>query len=140
MHTEQAACAATEQRQQHTDSEPDADEQEDWKVLCKDFNLQESRLERRITSCTAPRATPREEPPLQVAGRRACTSAATLLPVISGADGETRTRTGFPTTPSRWRVYQFHHIGNFTTSAISPHRQFHHTGNSPHRQFNSPHR
>src|SRR5438046_1537060 len=31
---------------------------------------------------------------------------------IFGADGETRTHTGFPTTPSRWRVYQFHHIGN----------------------------
>ena len=29
----------------------------------------------------------------------------------SGADGETRTPTGFPTTPSRWRVYQFHHVG-----------------------------
>src|SRR5579859_1899278 len=28
-----------------------------------------------------------------------------------GADGETRTPTGFPTTPSRWRVYQFHHVG-----------------------------
>lgn len=28
-----------------------------------------------------------------------------------GADGRTRTVTGYPTTPSRWRVYQFHHIG-----------------------------
>ena len=29
-----------------------------------------------------------------------------------GADGRTRTGTGLPTTPSRWRVYQFHHIGD----------------------------
>ncbi len=29
----------------------------------------------------------------------------------SGADGETRTHTAFATTPSRWRVYQFHHVG-----------------------------
>ena len=28
-----------------------------------------------------------------------------------GAEGRTRTDTGFPTTPSRWRVYQFHHFG-----------------------------
>ena len=30
---------------------------------------------------------------------------------LNGADGQTRTGTGCPTTPSRWRVYQFHHIG-----------------------------
>ena len=30
---------------------------------------------------------------------------------VFGADGQTRTGTGLPTTPSRWRVYQFHHIG-----------------------------
>ena len=28
-----------------------------------------------------------------------------------GAEGRTRTGTGMPTTPSRWRVYQFHHFG-----------------------------
>ena len=28
-----------------------------------------------------------------------------------GAEGGTRTPTGFPTTPSRWRVCQFHHFG-----------------------------
>jgi hypothetical protein len=28
-----------------------------------------------------------------------------------GAEGGTRTPTGLPTTPSRWRVYQFHHFG-----------------------------
>ena len=31
--------------------------------------------------------------------------------LLFGADGQTRTGTGLPTTPSRWRVYQFHHIG-----------------------------
>ncbi len=29
----------------------------------------------------------------------------------SGAEGGTRTRTGFPTRPSNVRVYQFHHFG-----------------------------
>ena len=28
-----------------------------------------------------------------------------------GAEGGTRTRTGFPTRPSNVRVYQFHHFG-----------------------------
>ena len=28
-----------------------------------------------------------------------------------GADGETRTHTAFAATPSRWCVYQFHHVG-----------------------------
>ncbi len=32
-----------------------------------------------------------------------------------GADGETRTHTACATTPSRWRVYQFHHVGTLTT-------------------------
>jgi hypothetical protein len=31
-----------------------------------------------------------------------------------GAEGGTRTPTGFPTTPSRWRVCQFHHFGTET--------------------------
>src|SRR5213593_977828 len=30
-----------------------------------------------------------------------------------GAEGGTRTPTGFPTTPSRWRVCQFHHFGTW---------------------------
>src|SRR5690554_1483525 len=30
---------------------------------------------------------------------------------INGARGRTRTGTAFATTPSRWRVYQFHHPG-----------------------------
>ena len=30
---------------------------------------------------------------------------------IPGADDETRTHTTEVTTPSRWRVYQFHHVG-----------------------------
>ncbi len=30
-----------------------------------------------------------------------------------GAEGGTRTPTGFPTTPSRWRVCQFHHFGTY---------------------------
>ena len=34
-------------------------------------------------------------------------------PSTSGADGETRTPTGYPTAPSRQRVYQFHHVGGF---------------------------
>ena len=29
----------------------------------------------------------------------------------SGADGETRTHTACAATPSRWCVYQFHHVG-----------------------------
>src|SRR5437879_2666777 len=29
-----------------------------------------------------------------------------------GADGETRTHTAFAATPSRWCVYQFHHVGD----------------------------
>ena len=33
----------------------------------------------------------------------------------TGADGETRTHTAFATTPSRWRVYQFHHVGSAKT-------------------------
>ncbi len=36
-----------------------------------------------------------------------------------GADGRSRTGTGFPTTPSRWRVYQFHHIGKSYTFLFS---------------------
>lgn len=28
-----------------------------------------------------------------------------------GAEDRTRTDTAFATTPSRWRVYQFHHFG-----------------------------
>src|SRR5262249_31754899 len=31
---------------------------------------------------------------------------------VSGADGETRTHTAFAATPSRWCVYQFHHVGH----------------------------
>src|SRR5262245_3135272 len=31
----------------------------------------------------------------------------------TGAHGETRTPTGYPTAPSRQRVYQFHHVGAF---------------------------
>src|SRR5688572_28456427 len=34
----------------------------------------------------------------------------------NGAEGGTRTPTGFPTTPSRWRVCQFHHFGTLKTS------------------------
>src|SRR5260363_328037 len=30
---------------------------------------------------------------------------------IRGTDDETRTHTACATTPSRWRVYQFHHVG-----------------------------
>lgn len=37
-----------------------------------------------------------------------------------GAEGRTRTDTGFPTTPSRWRVYQFHHFGTFKRIAQIP--------------------
>ena len=29
-----------------------------------------------------------------------------------GADGEIRTLTAFAATPSRWCVYQFHHVGS----------------------------
>ena len=32
-----------------------------------------------------------------------------------GADGETRTHTACAATPSRWCVYQFHHVGNFVS-------------------------
>src|SRR5436309_10076166 len=32
---------------------------------------------------------------------------------LFGAEGGTRTPTGFPTTPSRWRVCQFHHFGTW---------------------------
>ena len=32
---------------------------------------------------------------------------------VFGADGRSRTGTAYATTPSRWRVYQFHHIGNY---------------------------
>ena len=62
-----------------------------------------------------------------------------------GAVGETRTHTTFVTTPSRWRVYQFHHDGlaikffgafdetrTHTTFVTTPSRwrvyQFHHEG------------
>ena len=37
---------------------------------------------------------------------------------IPGADGETRTPTGYPTAPSRQRVYQFHHVGR--TGIMNP--------------------
>src|SRR3989344_4619610 len=30
---------------------------------------------------------------------------------MNGADGETRTPTACATSPSSWRVYQFHHVG-----------------------------
>ncbi len=30
---------------------------------------------------------------------------------MNGADGRSRTATAYATTPSRWRVYQFHHVG-----------------------------
>jgi hypothetical protein len=33
MYAEQAGCAAAQKRQQHADSQADADEQQDWKVL-----------------------------------------------------------------------------------------------------------
>ncbi len=32
------------------------------------------------------------------------------LKTLIGAEGRTRTGTAFATTPSRWRVYQFHHV------------------------------
>ena len=35
---------------------------------------------------------------------------------LHGAEGGTRTPTGFPTTPSRWRVCQFHHFGTLAGS------------------------
>src|SRR3954464_15820039 len=66
-----------------------------------------------MPNCTATCAPSREELPLQVTCTLRLRRAASLLPVVSGADGETRTPTGFPTTPSRWRVYQFHHVGAF---------------------------
>jgi len=34
-----------------------------------------------------------------------------VIPFINGADGRSRTGTALATTPSRWRVYQFHHVG-----------------------------
>lgn len=39
---------------------------------------------------------------------------------INGADGRTRTDTAFATTPSRWRVYQFHHIGKTFMPSNAP--------------------
>ena len=42
-----------------------------------------------------------------------------LLRVSSGAEGGTRTPTGFPTTPSRWRVCQFHHFGTLQEKHLS---------------------
>ncbi len=40
-----------------------------------------------------------------------CSAAFVGYPGFIGAEGGTRTPTGFPTTPSRWRVCQFHHFG-----------------------------
>ena len=37
---------------------------------------------------------------------------------LSGAVGETRTRTAFATTPSRERVYQFHHDGGMHKTSL----------------------
>jgi hypothetical protein len=37
-----------------------------------------------------------------------------------GAEGGTRTPTGFPTTPSRWRVCQFHHFGTLQEKHLNP--------------------
>src|SRR5690606_702297 len=38
---------------------------------------------------------------------------AARIPLSSGAQGETRTRMPRGATPSRWCVYQFHHLGIF---------------------------
>jgi hypothetical protein len=54
-----------------------------------------------------------------------------LLRISSGAEGGTRTPTGFPTTPSRWRVCQFHHFGTLRkkhTSDAAPENQGGETG------------
>jgi hypothetical protein len=34
-----------------------------------------------------------------------------LKSLVGGADGEIRTHTACAATPSRWCVYQFHHVG-----------------------------
>jgi hypothetical protein len=42
-----------------------------------------------------------------------------LLPLLLiGAEGRTRTGTGYPTRPSNVRVYQFRHFGLFPDSNI----------------------
>ena len=39
--------------------------------------------------------------------------------VTRNAQERTRTATPFGTTPSRWRVYQFHHLGHFSFLPVS---------------------
>ena len=55
-----------------------------------------------VASCEAPASATTTHP---LATRR-------LATVLSSALGRTRTGTDFSTTPSRWRVYQFHHQGD----------------------------
>src|SRR3954464_11613314 len=83
-----------------------------------------------MPNCTATCAPSREELPLQVTCTLRLRRAASLLPVVSGADGETRTPTGFPTTPSRWRVYQFHHVGASLRADQNP-EHYQHRGLCP---------
>ncbi len=44
-------------------------------------------------------------------GRFAASAGSDRMDKSNGAEGGTRTPTGCPTTPSRWRVCQFHHFG-----------------------------
>src|SRR6476619_4054116 len=43
--------------------------------------------------------------------RIGCSTTELLWPITANALERTRTATPFGTTPSRWRVYQFHHQG-----------------------------
>ena len=100
----------TEQRAQShwrgADHEPDDDEQQNGKVVVEIHAGSALRLTVHgfDTNLTAREAVTLAPVTASAPSRRAATDP-------SGADGETRTHTAFAATPSRWCVYQFHHVG-----------------------------
>ena len=66
--------------------------------------------------------------------RIGCSTTELLWQVLASALERTRTAMPYGTTPSRWRVYQFHHQGNITSLAanlrepLSPTSPYHITG------------
>ena len=115
--------------------------------LCRFESKREDRAENRLIDHSSDRAHFTTGPEIgKKKSIRKKPDNSTLIRLLNfGAVGETRTHTTFVTTPSRWRVYQFHHDGlaikffgafdetrTHTTFVTTPSRwrvyQFHHEG------------
>ena len=92
--------------------------------LCRFESKREDRSENRLIDHSSDRAHFTTGPEIgKKKSIRKKPDNSTLIRLLNfGAVGETRTHTTFVTTPSRWRVYQFHHDGlelNFLVPSMS---------------------